>query len=86
MGESLETIAGFIENIKTGAWYISHPKELGIIAWRFVDEKSFWVCMFICLGATLLYLCGIDKYKKWGQGSLLIYIVIKMLSAGGLLK
>lgn len=86
MAESLETIAEFIKNIKTGAWYISHPKELGIITWRFIDDKSFWVCMIICLASTLMYMCGIQKSKKWAQGSFFIYLAIKMLSAGGLGK
>jgi hypothetical protein len=86
MGDFIKSIGQFYSYIDKGIWYIVHPKELGLATWRFVDDKSFWVCMIICLASSLGYLCGIEKCKKWSQGSLLIFIAIKMLSSGGIGK
>jgi hypothetical protein len=82
--ESIDKIADFFEGIKNGFWYISHPKALAYVTWRFIDDKSFWICMIICLASYLGYLCGIEKCKRWSQGSLLVYIAIQMLSSGGM--
>lgn len=86
MGDALRTIGDFYTYINKGLWYIVHPKDLAIITWNFIDEESFWICMLICLATSLGCLCGIEKCKKFPQGSIMVYIAIKMLSAGGLGK
>jgi hypothetical protein len=76
----------FYSHVNKGIYYICHPIELAKITWNFIDDSSFMICMIICLASYLGYLCGIEKCKRYTSGSILIFLAIKMLSAGGLGK
>jgi NADH:ubiquinone oxidoreductase subunit H len=73
-------ITQFCESMNKAFYYITHPKETGLIIWNFIDHESYFICMLVCLIALCLYLCGWEKGKKVTVNSTLVFILIKMLS------
>lgn len=50
--------------------------SLGII------DNSYWICLFICLAALILYIAGQKKAGKYVSISFIIYFVLQCLKVG----
>ncbi|WP_097034020.1 hypothetical protein [Clostridium tertium] len=49
---------------------------LGII------DNSYWICLFICLAALILYIAGQKKAGKYVSISFIVYFVLQCLKVG----
>lgn len=49
---------------------------LGII------DNSYYICLFVCLGAIILYIAGLKKSGKWATGSIVVYFILQCLGSG----
>jgi len=76
----MDAITKFANTMNNIFYYVSHPKETGLVVWNFIDHESYFICMLVCLIALALYLCGWEKGKKVTVSSTMIFILIKMLS------
>lgn len=58
--------------------------EIGKLIAFVIIDNSYYICLFICLGAIVLYIVGIKKSGKWIAGSTLTYFLLQCL--GSVLK
>lgn len=57
---------------------------LGLLKWIALGiiDTSYWICLFTCLVALILYISGIKKAGKYVPTSLIIYFVLESLKLG----
>lgn len=82
MGDSLKQIGDLCESIGKGIYFITHPMEMASAAWTVIDSSSFFVLMVVCMGGVIVFILGYEKGKKIAIGSVGLYLVIRMISAG----
>lgn len=78
--EFCEATKDFFVTAGKGLYYISHPKELGLLVWNGCVCNSFNVCLLICLISIIIYTCGYKKAKIGITGSFIIYLLINMIN------
>lgn len=54
---------------------------MDLIKWMLVGvlDCSYWICLFICMAALLLYIGGIKGAAKWAGASFVINFVLQAL-------
>lgn len=72
MTDSLKTIASFLN-------YVLHPGLAIHALWNFIAAYAFWICLIMCLLATVFYALGFKKCAKWIPGSIAIFTLIKTI-------
>lgn len=53
----------------------------GFLKWILlgVISSSYWICLYICIGAIILYIAGIKKAGKYASASIIIYFICQCL-------
>lgn len=64
-----------------GIYYVSHPKEAGLVIWNGCVHNSFNICLLICLISIIIYTCGYKKAKIGISGSFIFYLLINMINS-----
>jgi hypothetical protein len=72
--QPLRTIADFIS-------YIIHPTKILWLFWHWTVGISYFICLFLCLGAVLLYIFGFKKYSKVAPISIALYVLIQAINS-----
>ncbi|MGY5241185.1 hypothetical protein [Clostridium tertium] len=47
-----------------------------------IIDNSYWICLFICLAALILYIAGQKKAGKYVSISFIVYFVLQCLKVG----
>lgn len=82
--EYIETISEFNTNmgevfkfIKTTWNILTHPA----LMFSFIESSSFTICLILVCVAVIAYAIGYEKANKWISGSIVGFIIIKMIGA-----
>jgi len=76
-----ENTKAFFSTVSNIIYYLTHPKQLGLLIWNGLVEHSFEICLLICLLSIVAYLVGYERGKKVAKGSVLTYIVVQMFNS-----
>lgn len=65
-----EYIIGIVKDvfIGIGKWIL-----IGIV------NSSYWLCLFCCIGALILYIAGMKKAGKYVPASIIIYFLLQAI-------
>lgn len=57
---------------------------IGTLKWIALGmiDNSYWICLFICLAALILYIAGQKKAGKYVSISFIVYFVLQCLKVG----
>ncbi|GAA0825165.1 hypothetical protein ABHA37_17425 [Clostridium tertium] len=73
--EGLKTsiVTGILEGIKNGLLNFFKWIGVGII------NNSYWVCLFVCIAALILYIGGQRKAGKYVTLSVILYFILQAI-------
>ena len=63
----------FIKNFSLKEWILNNLKTMAI---SFID-KSFYICLFVCITSIFLYIIGVKKAAKVASGSVIVYFILE---------
>lgn len=46
-----------------------------------VIDNSYYLCLFVCMGALILYIAGIKKSGKYATASLIVYYFLQCIGS-----